>query len=113
MSIEAPAAFSSFPSQAVQAGRSSTKKALSGLQVGKTCVSGSFLCASTAWGSRESVGSSVLHTTATRNCFRRPIAVKPSSFSRSLARSKVARAVAGERSVSTPNGRRSSMCVQW
>ena len=113
MSIEAPAAFSSFPSQAVQAGRSSTKKALSGLQVGKTCVSGSFLCASTAWGSRESVGSSVLHTTATRNCFRRPIAVKPSSFSRSLARSKVALAVAGERSVSMPNGRRSSMWVQW
>ena len=74
--IEAPAAFSSFPSQAVHAGRSSTKNALSGLQVGKTCVSGSFRCASIAWGSRVSVGSSVLQTTATRNCFRRPIAVK-------------------------------------
>ena len=99
--------------QAFQAAASSTAKAWSARQVGKTWVSGSFRAASLACGSRVSVGSSVLHTTATRNCFRRPIAVNASSFSLSLARSKTASAVAGPRTVSIPNGRRSSMCVQW
>ena len=39
--------------------------------------------------------------------------VKPSSCSRSLQRSKISRAVAGESSSSIPNGRFSSMAVQW
>jgi hypothetical protein len=111
--IEAPAAFSSFSTHAVHAARSSTRTALSGRHVGYTCVSGSLRAASFTWGSSESVGSSVLQTTATRNCFRSPIAVNAGSFSRSLARSKTSLAVAGQSTVSIPNGRRSSMCVQW
>ena len=39
--------------------------------------------------------------------------VKPSSPSRSLQRSKISRAVAGERSRSIPKGRLSSIAVQW
>ena len=39
--------------------------------------------------------------------------VKPSCFSFSLQRANTSRALAAESGVSIPNGRRSSIAVQW
>ena len=87
--------------------------ALSGRNVGRTTVSGSGRFASSAWYARSSTGSSVVQTVATRNCLRSPCVVNPGSASFSFVRSQTSAAVHSSRRMSIPNGRFSSMCVQW
>ena len=111
--IETPDAASSFSTHAVQAPRSSTMTALSGRQVGYTCVAGALRLARRACGSSESMGSSVLQTTATFHCASRPSAEKLSCFSVSLARANSSRAFGASSGSSMPNGRLSSIGVQW
>ena len=86
--------------------------ALSGRQAGITFVpKGSaaiFLCQR-----RSSAGSSVVQTTSTPNLRMRAWPRNSGVASFALHSSKISRAVAGHRSLSMPNTRLSSRCVQW
>ena len=83
-------------------------------QLGNTLISNEVSLATTAWCSRESIGSSVVPTIFTFICFMIPRAEKASCASNALHCSQISSAVEGDSSLPViPNGRRSSKWVQW
>ena len=104
------AAASSFSSQAVQARGPRPARPCPAARSGRPGSRGPCALASRACGSSESIGSSVVQTTATLNCASRPSAVKPSCCSLLVGARRRRRAPwPGRAASSMPNGRRSSI----